>query len=518
MGRAWAPRDSVSAGKERTVPLWLDTYVAPAAAPLDQNIGVDVVVAGSGIAGLSTAFELILRGCSVAVLDRGAIGQGMTARSTAHLTATCDDSFGELIKLRGLDVARLFYRSHSAAIDRIEAVQREQHIDCDFRRLDGILFPALGSDASVLDRELEVAREVGVGAEEGKGLPFQGLCDARYLRYRNQAIVHPLKYLRGLAEAIQARNGRLCAETPVEAIEENEKGATVRTGSGRTVRANAVVVATNSPINDRLTIHVKQAPSRTYVMAFTIPHGVVDDAMYWDTEDPYHYVRLQRGPGNLDYLIVGGADHRTGEADDAADRIAAIEAWTRSLIPQLGPETHRWSGQIMEPIDYTAFIGRNPGNERVYVATGGSGHGMTHAVVASLLLSDLIVDGESPWEEVYDPARKTPGATKTFVAQSVTTLKSYVERMTPGEIDSVDQLEPGQGAIVREGLAKVAAFRDESGELHKLSAVCTHAGCILRWNSLERCWDCPCHGSHFDVDGAVLNGPAIAPLPAVASS
>jgi Rieske Fe-S protein len=221
---------------------------------------------------------------------------------------------------------------------------------------------------------------------------------------------------------------------------------------------------------------------------------------------------LQPGPGTTDYLIVGGADHKTGEADDAAARFDAVEAWIRNLVPDLGREVHRWSGQVMDPIDYAAFIGLNPGNERIYVSTGDSGQGITHGVVASMLLSDLIIEGKNPWSEFYDPSRKTPGAIKNFIAENATVLKNFAEYVAPGELSSVDELKPGQGAIIRDGLKKIAAYRNDKGKLYKCSAVCTHAGCHLHWNSLERCWDCPCHGSQFAIDGSVLNGPAIAPL------
>jgi nitrite reductase/ring-hydroxylating ferredoxin subunit len=273
------------------------------------------------------------------------------------------------------------------------------------------------------------------------------------------------------------------------------------------------VVATNSPVNDRATLHSKMAPYRTYAMAFTIPRGTLPHALYWDMADPYHYVRLNPGPGSTDYLIVGGADHKSGEADDGDVRFEAVEAWIRQLVPDLGKEVHRWSGQVMDTIDYCGFIGRNPDSKNIYVATGDSGQGMTHGVVAGLLLRDLIEGRENRWTQVYEPSRKTPTGIVNYVSENLTALKSLAEHVTPGELNSLDELEPGQGGIIREGLKKIAAFKDENGKLFLRSAVCTHLGCHIHWNSTERCWDCPCHGSHFAPDGSVLNGPAISPLP-----
>jgi glycine/D-amino acid oxidase-like deaminating enzyme/nitrite reductase/ring-hydroxylating ferredoxin subunit len=504
----------MSVSRERTVSIWMDTEVAEAPV-LDRSDSADTVVVGSGIAGLSTAYELAMRGHDVVVLDRGPIGKGMTSRTTAHLVSISDDSFDAFIKLRGERAAKLYYESQSAAIDRIEAVQREHKIACDFRRLDGYLFPALGSGPSVLDRELEAGRKIGVALEDTTGLPFKGLEATRCLRYPNQATFHPLKYLHGLVRAIQSRGGRLYGNTAVEQVEEDEKGVAVRTTSGKAVRGKHAVVATNSPINGDLPIHNKQGPYRTYAMSFALPRGAIADALYWDTLDPYHYVRLQPGSGSTDYLIVGGADHKTGEADDADVRFDALEAWMRNLVPVLGEETHRWSGQILDPVDYAGFIGLNPGNEKAYIATGDSGQGITHGVVASLLIADLIERGESPWSELYDPARKTASALTTFISENLTALKNFAAYVAPGELSSFDELEPGHGAIIRKGLKKVAAYRDDAGKLHTHSAACTHAGCHVHWNSLEVCWDCPCHGSQFAVDGTPLNAPAVSALEAI---
>ena len=436
----------------------------------------------------------------------------MTSRTTAHLVAICDDSFDSFIKLRGCDAARAYYASQSAAVDRIDQVQAHEDIACNFRRVDGFLFPAIGSDPADLDPELDAAKQIGVAVEDTRGVPFKGHEQARCLRYPNQGTFHPLKYLRGLAAAIGMAKGRLYANSVVESVDEEDAGVAVRTSEGHTVRAKAAVVATNSPINDRVAIHTKEAPYRTYAMAFTIPRGTLPDALYWDTLDPYHYVRLQPGPGTTDYLVVGGADHKTGECNDGWVRFEGLESWIRGLVPDLGRETHRWSGQILETIDYSGFIGRNPGSKNVYVATGDSGQGITHGVVASLLIPDLITKGSSPWQEIYEPSRKPISTAKTFIAENATALKNFAEYVAPGELSSTQDLKPGQGAIIREGLTKIAAYRDENGVLFRRSAACTHVGCHVHWNSLEVCWDCPCHGSHFAVDGTALNAPAVSPL------
>jgi Rieske Fe-S protein len=278
------------------------------------------------------------------------------------------------------------------------------------------------------------------------------------------------------------------------------------------VRARHAVVATNAPINDRYAIHSKQAPYRTYAMAFSVPKKALPDGLYWDTLEAYHYVRLQPGTGQSDILIVGGADHKTGEADDADARFLALEAWMRNLLPALGKELHRWSGQILDTIDYAGFIGLNPGSKRTFVSTGDSGQGITHGAVAGILISDLILKGESPWMNVYDPSRKSIKAAGAFVSENLSVPKNFAEYVAPGERSSWDELKPGEGAIVRKGLSKIAAYRDDTGNLYLRSAACPHLGCHVHWNSFERCWDCPCHGSQFAPNGTALNGPAFSPL------
>jgi glycine/D-amino acid oxidase-like deaminating enzyme/nitrite reductase/ring-hydroxylating ferredoxin subunit len=496
---------------ERSRSLWMDIDVAPGAAALRENMRADTVIVGSGIAGLSTAYELSGQGQKVIVLDRGRIGSGMTARTSAHLSANNDDGFKAMIDRRGEKLAKDYYVSQAAAISRIETIQSSESIACDFRRVDGFLFPGPQTSQSEMDQERQASQQAGMPVKVAVGLPFHGHEKTRCLRYPNQATFHPTKYLRGLVRCIQARGGMLFADTAVVGVEEDEDGIRVKTESGHEIRAKHAVVATNSPINDRVALHSKQAPYRTYAMALTLPRGGLPDALYWDTLDPYHYVRIQPGQDG-DHLIVGGADHKSGEADDAEIRYEALEAWIRNLVPSLGGVTHRWSGQVLDTIDYASFSGRNPGNRNVYVHTGDSGQGLTHGVVGSLIIASAIMQGRDLWQELYGPMRKTASALGTFISENLTAVKNFAEYVAPGEVGSFDEIEPGKGAIVRYGLKKVAAYRDENGALHARSAACTHLGCHVHWNSFERCWDCPCHGSQFGIDGAVLNGPAIHPL------
>lgn len=507
----------MNARGEQTRSLWMNVEVYPRAPKFSGKKSCDTVIIGSGIAGVSVAYELASIGQKVILIDRGPIAGGMTSRTTAHLAPICDDGLSTLINLRGEETAQLFQVSQEAAVARIEENVAQLGIDCNFRRLEAFLFPAMGVEPKEArdqrQQEFDAARKVGVAAELVTGVPLKGFEKAPVLRYLNQATFHPLRYLRGLASAILDKGGRIFANSPVLSVEElSEGGVRVSTENGGVIEAASAVVATNSPINDRFQFHTKMSPYRTYAMAFTLPRGTLPDALFWDTGDPYHYVRMNPGPGSVDYLIAGGADHKSGEADDGDIRFEAIEAWIRALVPTLGKEVTRWSGQVLDTIDYCGFIGLNPGNKSVYVVTGDSGQGMTHGVLSGLLLKDLISGKENPWTAVYEPSRKTPSGVVNYVRENVSVVTNLAGYLMPGELKSVGELRLGQGAILRDGLRKIAACRDLEGKLHQHSATCTHSGCEVAWNSTEQCWDCSCHGSHFAPDGSVLNGPAVSPL------
>lgn len=480
-----------------------DDGVAPRLPALDQDVFADVVVVGAGIAGLSTAVRLAEEGLRVVVLDRAGVGAGETGRTTAHLTSVLDARFARLEHLHGVEGARVAASSHAAAIAEIERRAGACALDCGFRRVDGYLFEEDPERRDALFAEAEAASRAGVAVDvmPRAPLPFD---TAACLRFPGQAQIHPLLYLQALVRAIEAQGGRLYRGEATRF----EDGAPVRveTDEGRVLTGRALVIATDSPVNDRVVIHTKQPSYRSYVLAFECS-GERPAGLFWDTADPYHYVRRAG-----DRLIVGGEDHRTGQEDDADERYARIEEWARQRFRSLGPVTHRWSGQLQEPVDGLGYIGRNPGDRNVYVATGFSGNGMTHGALAGRILTDLVLERESPWAGLYDPGRIRWRAAPTFVRETANTAAQYKDLVTPGEVGDVDDVARGAGAVIRDGLTKTAVYRDEAGVVHARSAICPHLGCVVAWNGGEKTWDCPCHGSRFDVDGAVLHGPAVSPL------
>jgi glycine/D-amino acid oxidase-like deaminating enzyme/nitrite reductase/ring-hydroxylating ferredoxin subunit len=473
-----------------------------------------VCVVGAGIAGLSVGYMLAREGRSVVILDDGLVGGGETGRTTAHLSNAMDDRFYNLERLHGERGSRLAAESHGAAIDCIERVAREEGIDCDFERLDGYLFAPPDCSKEELEREIDAAHRAGLtDVEWVDRAPIRDFDTGRCLRFPRQAQFSPLKYMTGLARAVVRRGGRIHTGTHADRIRGGAP-ARVETSGGCEVTAGAVVVATNAPVIDRLLVSTREEKFRTYVIGARVPPGSVTRALYWDTPDPYHYVRLQTvkdegGRATHDLLIVGGEDERTGDHDDGDERFAELYRWTRRRWPMIGRVEFQWSGQIVEPTDGLAYIGRMPlDSANVLIATGDSGQGMTHGAIAGMLLADLIQGRPNEWAALYDPSRLRSTATGSFLTENFNVLAHYTDWLTGGEVDSASEIEPGEGCIVRRGLSKVAAYRDEEGVLHESQAVCTHAGCAVSWNSTEKSWDCPCHGSRFDKFGRVVNGPA----------
>ncbi|MEJ7739074.1 MAG: FAD-dependent oxidoreductase [Chitinophagaceae bacterium] len=486
---------------------------------LDKELETDVVIIGGGISGMTTAYCLTRSGRKVVLLEDGYIGSGETGRTTAHLVNALDDLYYALAKLHGKDNTRLIAESHTAAIDFIEEIVKEENIDCDFKRVEGYLFLHPSDDIKTLEDELDATHFAGIDTVMMSEVPGITAEEGPSLQYPNQAQFHPIKYLKALAEAVIKQGGLIYTETHAESFHKNEVKA-----NGFTIKANHIVVATNSPVNDMVTMHTKQFPYRTYVIAATIPKFVLPAALWWDTGDkrskwvnrPYNYVRTQEYNEQYDLLICGGQDHKTGQIDaeevSQQERYSALEDWLVQRFPYVQEVVYKWSGQVMEPVDSLAFIGRNPGDKTVYIATGDSGNGMTHGTIAGILISDLINGKDNAWEKIYDPSRINIKATGDFVKEVGNMAVQYADFLKPGDVDSAADLRNNDGGVVTMGLKKVAVYRDAGGILHAYTAVCPHLGCVVQWNSDEKSFDCPCHGSRFTCEGRVINGPAISDL------
>jgi glycine/D-amino acid oxidase-like deaminating enzyme/nitrite reductase/ring-hydroxylating ferredoxin subunit len=507
-----------------TTSVWMANTEVPQFQPLTQDVRTNVCIIGAGIAGMTTAYLLARAGRAVVLIDDGPIGGGETSRTTAHLTAALDDRYYNIARVHGQEGARIAAESHMSAIHRIETIASMEDIDCDFERLEGYLFLGGDSQRKDLERELEATHRAGINDTQlVDRIPFSFWDSGPALRFPRQATIHPLKYLKGLARAILRDGGKIYSGVHAEKIEDGEP-ARVTTRDGYVISADNVVVCTNTPVNDWLIIHSKQAAYRTYVIGARVPRGSVPHGLYWDTPDPYHYVRLQDAEDSsgreldYEYLIVGGEDHKTGQANDMAERFTRLETWTRERFPMVERIEYHWSGQVMEPVDYMAYIGKNPGgDEHIYVATGDSGNGMTHGTIAGIILNELVQGRKHQWAKLYDPSRVKLRATPEYLKENANVAEQYKDWFTTGDVDEFAKIKPGEGAVIGRGRGKVAVYRDERGTYHQRSAVCTHLYCIVHWNDTEKTWDCPCHGSRFDPYGNVVNGPAIVGLSVLGS-
>ena len=495
--------------------VWM-TAALPQFAALEENIETDICVIGGGIAGLTTAYLLSKEGKAVVLIDAMEIGEGETGRTTAHFFPP-DDRYFEIEDAFGEDKAKLVAESFEQATALVETIVEEEGIDCEFERLSGYLFSLDPDGYANLDKEFEAARKAGVEVNKRERIPGLSFDSGPCLQFRNQAQFHPLKYLKGLVEAFRRNGGIIYNRTRALEIKRRNKTFHVVTERGA-VGAQAVVVATNTPFNDRLVMHTKQAAYRTYVVGIRVPKGLVPRILLWDNGDPYYYVRLTTPDDKSEHeiLIVGGADHKVGQDEHPAHRYDEIETWARQHFPMAGSVDFRWSGQIMEPSDGLGYMGRNPMDyKNVYIITGDSGNGMTHCTAGAMLVTDLIMGRNNSWLDLYDPSRTAIHGMSEFLKELGNTVAQYGDWVKGGDVASPEQISPGEGAILRKEEQRIAIYRDGDGKIHALSAACTHLGCVVSWNAAETSWDCPCHGSRFSVTGQVLHGPAATPLEAV---
>ena len=532
-----SPFDLKTSGSKE--PSWSDEIPQPIKfEKLKRNISssesLDVVIVGGGIAGLSTAYLLSKSGKKVILFEDGYIGSGETGRTTAHITHALDDRYYNLEKLHGKEGAHIAAESHTAAINILEAIVNEEKIDCDFEKLNGFLFLDSTDIKESLNNELEATHRAGIKSTEIiSKVPNLSFDTGPCLLFPNQAQFHPLKYLKGLSEAILCYGGKIYTETHVQDILlPNE----IKTSDGYTAFAKNIVIATNAPIIDKVSkIYEKQQAYRTYVIGARIKKDKVPHALYWDTGNqnsentvaPYHYVRIQRNgedDSKYDLLIVGGEDHLTGNITDDKDlqqRYTNLESWTRNRFPIEDIE-FRWSGQVLEPKDGIAFIGHNPSDDEkknVFIATGDSGNGITHGTIAGIILTDLILGKTNPWVPLYNPSRvpreklnNSQGFENKNKDENTNNNKKESSSLSKNKDNklkktSLQDLDIEQGIVQEE--EKIAAYKDSNNKLHRYSAVCTHLGCTVVWNNSEKSFDCPCHGSRFSaITGEVINGPA----------
>ncbi|SFF89971.1 Glycine/D-amino acid oxidase [Actinacidiphila alni] len=492
---------------------WMHSGDTTRFAPLTDAVTVDVVVIGGGIAGLSAAWEAAASGRSVAVVEADRIAAGVTGHTTAKLTAQHTLVYDRLRRTRGEDAARLYARSQQDAVDHVAALAAELDIDCELERAPAVTYALDAAARSALKAEAEAARAAGLPARyvEETELPF---AVAGAVRVADQAQFHPRKYLLGLAAAFVARGGRIYERSRVTGLHEGEP-CRVRTESGAEVTARDVIVATGYPVFDRALLFTRLSPRRELVVAAPIDADAAPHGMYITEDENKRSVRTAPLPEDGRRLLIVTGESFTPGAGDTHRRFLRLDAWMRERFP-VGPTAFRWAAQDNDPTDTVALVGRlRPGARHTYVATGFGGWGMSGGVMAGRLLAALL-DGTPPqWAGLYDPLRVLPVLKEApaLLGHQAEVAQHFVgDRLRTAPAETVEDIAPGGGAVVRVNGKRCAVHRDADGALHAVSARCTHLGCVVAYNPAETTWECPCHGSRFGVDGAVLQGPAVRPL------
>ncbi len=486
--------------------LWIESTPDTSYAALADGLEVDVTVVGGGIAGITAALLLKRAGKSVALLDSKRILHGATGYTTAKVTAAHNIVYTTVAKKFGEEGARLYASANDAALEFIARLVEELQIECQFERKANYVYCESPDERSQVEQEVEAARSAGLAAKlvENTALPYPVECA---FRLDNQAQFHPRKYLLPLAESVADDGSHVLELTRVLDVTGSDR-LRVETDRG-TVVARDVILASHLPFLDRGFFFAKAHPERSYAVAARIRSEQDPDGMYINISQPTRSVRTAYDEDGL-LLLLGGEGHKPGGEPDTEARYRALEEFGRRHW-QTESFPYRWSTQDYSPLDGVPYIGRlTRRSDHVYAATGFKKWGMTNGTAAAMIVSDLILGRDNRWAKLFDAKRVKPLASASrFIKENAAVAKHFFgDRLNGGEPVDLDRLAPGDGRLLSLGGRKTAAYRDEQGQLHTLSPVCTHMGCHVSWNPGERSWDCPCHGSRFAGEGTVIEGPA----------
>lgn len=489
------------------VSLWQDGMKEYTVAnSLEMSKVYDVIIAGGGITGITTALLLQKAGKSCAVLDAHNICFGTTGGTTAHLNTMFDTPYSQISKNFSEDAAKFLAKCAKDAIALIKQHITEYNIDCGFEEAKAFTFSQNAAQSDMLKDMNDSCNEAGVPSvytnEIPVPIPFE-----KAISIDGQAKFNPTQYVYGIAEAFEALDGVIVQHCRVHGVEENEETISVSTEHGH-MHCKQFIYATHIPPGINL-LHMRCAPYRSYAIAVTLKDDKYPEGLAYDLYDPYHYYRTQKVNGK-NYLIAGGEDHKTAHAENTDACFNKLEAHVRKYF-DVEEVSFKWSSQYFEPADGLPYIGHLPGNPgNVLVATGFGGNGMIYSQVAAMTLRDIIMNKDNEHENIFNPNRIKPIAGfANFVKENADVAKQLVSKwFSHDKINEVAELAPGEGRVVKFEGHTIALYKDDEANLHAVNPVCTHMKCSVAWNSAEKSWDCPCHGARYGIDGKVLTGPA----------
>lgn len=490
--------------------LWGRQEPHPSYPTLDRDIETSTLVVGGGITGLATARVLQERGHDVTVLEMHRVGLGTTGYSSGHLDITTDTGMDAVVSAFGVDAATRAVNAAKRALDRAERWSTDHPIDCDLRRVAGYMYTESNDRLEQLAKEAEAYSRAATSVQRlpSAPLPFATLAA---IRFPDQIRFDPLGFTRGLASLVAADGGQVHEGTRVRRIHDHREGATIETSSAK-IRAKHLVLATHAPLFGFMSMQTRAHPYQSYLVAVRVRDDI-EDALYWDQMEPYHYTRILRSDDPR-VILIGGADHRTGDERDTASRFDKLESYARSRY-DVESVVGRWSAEFFEPADKLPYVGKLPGRHSTYIATGFSGDGLCWGMVSAEMIADAIEGREHALRDVLTPARIKPATAAGEMASAGLNIAKHAvgDHLAFADVDRLEEIPSGQGRLIRLGTQRLAVYRDDGGSLHAMSPVCRHAGCIVQWNEAASTWDCPCHGGRYDAYGKVIAAPPKQDLP-----
>ncbi len=465
----------------------------------------DVIIAGAGITGITAAYLLQKAGRNCLIIEAENIGFGTSGGTTAHINTFYDAQYDQVISSFGEDKAQLLAHTGPEVIQQIKNIIDELQIDCGFDHRDAYVFSLDQDQTKQLEKMFEATAKVGIPIERVSENPFPIPCDA-IVKIGGQAQFHPTKYIKAVSEAFIQHGGTILTGEKVTEVSEKDDQVTIKTTNSE-YQANDFMWATHVVPNINR-MNFLAAPYRSYVLAFTLKSGNYPQAQGSDMCEPYHYYRTQEIDGQQ-YVIAGGEDHKTGHEDDPASCLTRLENYVSQYF-DIDEITNRWSSQFYTPVDGLPFIGKEPGKDHIYWATGYDGNGMTFGTLSAMIISDLILQKENKYEDLFDPSRfnVVAGFKDTLKENADAVFHLITDKFTAEKIESLSDIKNDEGKTVSFEGKTMSIYRDPEGQLHAVTSACTHMGGNVDWNNTEKSWDCPCHGARFDIQGKLLNGPA----------